>query len=220
MDSNEFKVSIEKPCDKKWDSFSVNENGGYCPKCITTVIDFTNYSNTEILQYLKMTVQLVLDIINKHCKSLFYTLIRPNKHSIGLIIIMRLFVLTNSNMVFAKNQFFNERNYVGNQNLNNSLNVKYQVLNNEFSENLIQGKVIDNESKEPLQGVSILIEKSVVGTVTIKNGDFKLGIPDNLSKKNVKLIFRYIGYNTKSIKVRQNQSSKFYTIKLKKSKEK
>jgi len=32
MDSKEFNVSIENPCDEKWDSFSKNETGAYFGK--------------------------------------------------------------------------------------------------------------------------------------------------------------------------------------------
>ena len=55
----------------------------------------------------------------------------------------------------------------------------------------VKGKVFFNG--QPLEGVSILLKSSNIGTITDFEGQFKLNIA-NL--KNQKLIFSYIGYKS------------------------
>jgi hypothetical protein len=43
-----MEISIQKPCHENWDSFTQNEQGAFCGKCVKTVIDFSNKSLDEI----------------------------------------------------------------------------------------------------------------------------------------------------------------------------
>ena len=43
-----MEISIQKPCHENWDSFTPNEQGAFCGKCVKTVIDFSNKSLDEI----------------------------------------------------------------------------------------------------------------------------------------------------------------------------
>jgi TonB family protein len=44
--------SVPNPCDKPWDGMIPKENGRYCDSCQKVVIDFTNKSNQEIIDYI------------------------------------------------------------------------------------------------------------------------------------------------------------------------
>lgn len=46
-----MEISIKKPCHENWDSFTPNEQGAFCGKCVKTVVDFTNKSIEEIKDY-------------------------------------------------------------------------------------------------------------------------------------------------------------------------
>jgi len=46
-----MEISIKKPCHENWDSFTPNEQGAFCGKCVKTVIDFSNKSIDEIKDY-------------------------------------------------------------------------------------------------------------------------------------------------------------------------
>lgn len=45
--------SVPNPCHEKWDGMQPKENGRYCGSCQKVVIDFTNKTNDEILDYIK-----------------------------------------------------------------------------------------------------------------------------------------------------------------------
>jgi TonB-linked SusC/RagA family outer membrane protein len=55
----------------------------------------------------------------------------------------------------------------------------------------VKGKVTDNETKENLPGVNIIVKGTTQGTTTDANGEFKLAVSANAS-----LIFSFIGYQT------------------------
>ena len=61
---------------------------------------------------------------------------------------------------------------------------------------VVRGMVIDEENKEPLIGVSVLIEGTNKGVATNVDGQFALKLPPDTS-----LVISYIGYKTKKVHV-------------------
>jgi TonB-linked SusC/RagA family outer membrane protein len=59
---------------------------------------------------------------------------------------------------------------------------------------------ITSQTGEPLSGVSVLVKGSSKGTTTKSDGSFEIGAPQNST-----LVFSYIGYIGKEIKVNSNQ---------------
>jgi hypothetical protein len=44
-------LSIPKPCKEKWDNMTPDENGRFCLSCSKNVIDFSEMTNAEIVEY-------------------------------------------------------------------------------------------------------------------------------------------------------------------------
>jgi hypothetical protein len=74
----------------------------------------------------------------------------------------------------------------------------------------ISGGVIDEDSRDPLYGVSISLQYSLLGTITNKDGSFSINVPDSSSV----LIFSMIGYETREFTIKQLRKQKF-NVKLK-----
>lgn len=55
--SERFTLSIPKPCHEQWDTFTPTEKGGFCASCQKEVIDFTQWSNEQIRQYVSKNAQ-------------------------------------------------------------------------------------------------------------------------------------------------------------------
>ena len=64
----------------------------------------------------------------------------------------------------------------------------------------VKGKVIDEESKQPLPGVVVLIKNSAKGTTTNFDGEFEIE-----TKKGDKLVFSFIGMKTQEVTVSSNK---------------
>ena len=45
-------IRIPKPCHEDWNAMTPNEQGRHCDSCCKTVVDFTTWSNEDILRYL------------------------------------------------------------------------------------------------------------------------------------------------------------------------
>ncbi len=75
-----------------------------------------------------------------------------------------------------------------------------------FSQTLIKGKVTDTENNT-LPGVTVLIPKTTIGTITNRNGVFQIKLPKN----HKQLQLSSIGYRTKIVSIRDN---KYLHVKL------
>ncbi len=71
-------------------------------------------------------------------------------------------------------------------------NVSWNI--SEQTNNLIKGKVVD-ANKQPIQGVSVYVKGTSVGTETDENGNFELAYPFTAASE---IIFSFIGYDDKS----------------------
>jgi TonB-linked SusC/RagA family outer membrane protein len=69
-------------------------------------------------------------------------------------------------------------------------------FNVSFAQNVITGKVISDDDKQPLPGVSIKVYNSSVSTSTLLDGTYKIN-----AKPTDILVFSYIGYDNKNITV-------------------
>ncbi|MDO7743818.1 MAG: TonB-dependent receptor, partial [Pedobacter sp.] len=65
----------------------------------------------------------------------------------------------------------------------------------------VTGKVIDQDSKAPLAGVSVLIKGTIAGTTTDQGGQFKLR---SKLKFPFKLVFTSIGFKTQEFDVKES----------------
>lgn len=50
-DKKNFRLKIDMPCTENWDNMQPNEQGRFCMSCQKTVIDFTQMSDAEIVQF-------------------------------------------------------------------------------------------------------------------------------------------------------------------------
>ena len=64
----------------------------------------------------------------------------------------------------------------------------------------VTGKVVDQESKAPVAGVSVAIKGTIAGTITDQNGSFKLR---SKLKFPFKLVFTSIGFQTQEFDVKE-----------------
>jgi len=61
----------------------------------------------------------------------------------------------------------------------------------------VSGKIISNETKQPLQGASVFAQNTTIGTATDVEGNFKLSLPDG----GYSLVITFTGYNTESKRI-------------------
>ena len=70
------KIIVSNPCNKDWSKMSSTENGRHCISCNKTVVDFTNWKQEDIVNYLEQTNKKTCG----HFKSSQVTVKRPRHH--------------------------------------------------------------------------------------------------------------------------------------------
>src|SRR4051812_6077331 len=48
----ETYVTIPQPCHENWDAMTLQDKGRFCTSCAKTVVDFSQMSDTQVLNYL------------------------------------------------------------------------------------------------------------------------------------------------------------------------
>ena len=74
---------------------------------------------------------------------------------------------------------------------------------------LVEGVIIDNETGSPIHGVSVIIRNTAKGTLSDKNGQFKIEAPEGSV-----LVVSYIGKQTNSIVVKGSNNSSSMKTKI------
>ncbi len=77
-----------------------------------------------------------------------------------------------------------------------------------FAQGIINGKVIDGSSLEPLPGANIVIKGTTTGTITNSSGEFSLSVPSNKGT----LVISFVGYETKSVNYDLGRTSELKVI--------
>jgi hypothetical protein len=194
-----IELSIPQPCTQNWDGMSVNETGRFCDSCNKSVIDFTNYSDQQLIEFFKGPKENVCgklrhDQLGKSLYLLQYQQSRPFPQ----FFISAALVIGLGNSVNAKEKHAPTIiNVVQNE-------TKEEKENNETtgddSTRYFSGQVIDMKTKETVPGATVLLEGATIGTATDINGFFKLDISDQLDKDTIHVIVSFLGYETQTVK--------------------
>jgi len=75
-----------------------------------------------------------------------------------------------------------------------------------LAQRTISGIVLDQESKDPLIGVTVVVPNTSVGTITDSDGSYSLQINKNQSK----IAFSYLGYEELTLDIDQNDFNTIY----------
>lgn len=83
------------------------------------------------------------------------------------------------------------------------------VTSSIFSQVYIEGKVTTSNN-EALEGASVYLNNTTIGTTTNSNGEFRL----NVKKGHFDLVISFIGYATSKTKINTNEKIKYLSIQL------
>ncbi len=221
MKIEHYKLDIEKPCNQDWSSMTKTKNGKFCSNCSKTVIDFTLLTDNEIIQIIDKKSDMICGRLSKQQLNRLIETKKQTNNSKLFKTLTGLVLFGTTLNSFAKTNWFSRQSPKIEivSRLDKNLNFPNQDKQNKKSVsdslNVLQGKVIDSESKEPLPGVIVFIKNTTITTTTDLDGNFKLTIPDNLLTNKIHIIINYIGYETtESIiyKTELSNSKKIYLI--------
>lgn len=212
--SSNFKIQISNPCHEKWGEMIDNNTGKFCNSCQKSVVDFTNFSDRELRSWFagnqgKSCGRFKPEQLDRLIRvKENYTLSRfkPNLIAASLLAFLSFPKLTNAHISSSYPTFQTD----------NKKSLKDDVLKENAEDDFvtIRGKVIDKGDKLPLIAVSIRVKNSKIGTTTDRNGEFELRLDRKQFKDKVILDIRYIGFESKELKVNLNTNDVIF-VKMK-----
>lgn len=200
-------LSISNPCQERWDEMTPQEEGRFCRNCQKTVVDFTEMSDIEVLNFFKKNQEHACGRFAK--KQLNKTYVQPQPSLIPKWIKTGLVAtgIMTATSIEAR-QLKESIHVVDNQLTKIPLPILNQESTHDLSQHpqvttdsimIIKG-VITDESSEPLIGVSVLLKGTTIGTATDFDGYYELHIPITPEQKpSVIISYSYIGFENKDV---------------------
>lgn len=197
MKRQEYILKIDKPCEQEWNSMMPDGKGKYCSQCSKTVIDFTNLTDNQVVQFIeKASGKFCGRLSNAQLNRILETNQNSN-YSYLYKILTGLLLLGGAKNIDAQS------------NINTDIEISTPLDNKEFKEqnevnietipdssmNYIEGVVLDSATKKPLDYVTIRLRGAKTNVSTDENGRFKMFVPEYiLASGNLILDVTYIGY--------------------------
>lgn len=185
-----FDLSIPEPCHEKWENFAPTPGGGYCSNCRKEVIDFTHWSETEILKYFKNINRPTCGRFRKdQLKTYSGKDFQPRQKFIPLSALSLALLLT-SNEANATERRCAAMEIVSLENTS----ITTEVSQGDTTKARTISGTITAEDDYLLPGVNVVLKGTALHTATDAHGKFTLEIPD--PRESDVLVFAFIGYET------------------------
>jgi hypothetical protein len=187
------KIDIPKPCTENWENMTANERGRHCSNCNKTVIDFSLYSDKQLIEFFSKTTENICGRINSYQLQKQLVYVEPKNNFLYKVLFGTAISL----------------GLVGSANANYNPNTKplieqhYPELQKNKQEpqttggdtlNSIHGMVIDSSNHEPLPFATIILlvnGTQVKGQMTDIDGKFMF---DSINQYDIKQLFIKVVY--------------------------
>lgn len=215
MQRNKRYIGIKTPCSLKWDSLEGKGCTKFCRSCSISVIDLTEKSDSEIIDFVmrqkgKVCAQIMQEQVDRVIERnrANGTIIKAFiAFTLGFATICQVNAATEKIVPLASEQIKSGQARVSADTSSGLLSVRDSILT--FS-----GKVVDSDDNSELPGVNVFLKRTKIGTQTDIDGKFSLEVPtDILGSENPVLTFSFVGYTTSEVEL-QPSTSENIKIKL------
>ncbi|MGC4104594.1 carboxypeptidase-like regulatory domain-containing protein [Ferruginibacter sp.] len=191
----QMQLSIPEPCHENWDAMAPSEQGRFCNACAKQVVDFSNMSDAEVLNYFStITTEKVCG--RAYPDQLERTIsmpkeIKKRKFWYWNYITMLLLFFSKTNNTKAQNKRMttgsvqkvsaDQLNVVRTTNINDALAGKVGEV--AINQNSVINGVVKDINGDPIPFASVRIKKSNTGLNADANGAFSLKV--NVAKDTI-----------------------------------
>jgi hypothetical protein len=210
-----LKLSIQKPCKQEWDGMTPNTTGRYCDSCNKTVVDFSNFTDKELVDFFKnATGEICGRVSSTQCNRLMPVLEKSNntflyKALFGAALVTGIATVANGQNTIPIVSPAHITIPSAPVNVENNQDKPQPKKNKDQN---VRGIIKDAKTKEPLQYVEVIVDGISLSTSTDSAGNFEINIPDSLLGKKLELEF-YKGWH-KSVKMNVNTAKLPYYLKI------
>ncbi|CAH0153385.1 hypothetical protein SRABI27_00579 [Pedobacter sp. Bi27] len=183
------EVTIAEPCLQNWDEMDKGEGFNFCKACSKNVIDFSGYTNTEIISVLAGASSSVCGRLSKtQLNQLNYHLsIVPTTNRNWMRYLGVLAIGVSVFVVDARATGFKVPIEIA-KSINNRINDTKPIVPKK-----IYGYVIGADHK-PAVGIRLVIADTKFFSITDKNGRYEITLDDRFDVNNNKLMVESMRY--------------------------
>lgn len=191
MKNQIYSLKIENPCHQDWSSMSKVDQGKYCSHCSKTVIDFSKFSDAEIIRYLDKNSGAICGRLKNNQVERELKINVKDESSFLHKVFASLFLGMSISNLSAKDLPSYEENFIAIDTCKKES--EFQDIKTDKQIQTIHGNVIDAISKEPLILANVYINDKLK-SVTNFDGDFYLDIPNDFNLDSIQLKISFTGY--------------------------
>jgi hypothetical protein len=206
MEPKALKLTVPNPCHENWERMQPNERGRYCTNCNKTVIDFSLFTDKQIIEFFTNAATAVCGRFNSYQLNRELACVEPRNHFLYKLLFGTALTLGIAGSASA-NSLVNMKPLVKQYGLKSEKQNDEPPISGSDSTNYVKGKVIDKETKQPLPFAAVVLLNNKVpvgGAQTDISGQFAIEIPLNLIGKKLKLETVYVGYTGDTIEIKSN----------------
>jgi hypothetical protein len=214
--SSKIKLSIPKPCIEVWDKMTISEQGKFCSSCQKSVVDFSNYTDKELLDYFTNAKERTCGRISSNQLNRLIIASEPSNTPVYKRILFGT-ALAASVAGTAHSQT-NATVTNGTTQANQKTNKEKRPVSDSTIK--ISGSVANSGNKKPLSGVSIMIlcdTSQIAYIYTDANGKFEAAIDKNLLGKKLTIIATQYAYHDWIKKYTLTNTPKYLSIRMNKT---
>lgn len=194
-----FNLTISKPCSETFSQFTPTDSGGFCNSCQKEVIDFRNMSDKELINHLNNIKGKTCGYFRASQLKTYTSSSTHKKHYNFRFLRAASIVLLSMISLHEVQAQVNKPSTVMVEKTKEGM--KASISEVQDQQKLLKGLVSDESG--PMPGVNIVLKGTNIGTTTNFDGEFEF--PRKLKVGDV-LVFSFIGYQTQSITIKENQS--------------
>lgn len=175
------KINIAEPCSQDWELMEKRDQQRFCASCNKCVIDFSNYTNAEIIQILANSTDKVCGRLSRaQLDQLNYHLVvaPANRNWMKYLGVMAI-----GASIFAQNVNAS----VPKTTVPTATHVNFKTDDKKPSlAKRIYGYVL-NEDKKPMAGIKVVIGNTKLFALTDKNGRYEINLGNSFNQRNKQL---------------------------------
>jgi hypothetical protein len=195
---HKIKLSVPKPCSQDWDKMTPDEKGRHCNLCSKSVVDFSKYTDKELLEFFSTVKEKVCGRINNYQLNRIIAVHESSDTSIFKRLLfgtaLAAGVTSAANGQSNVNTPVNTNQTLGDTSKKSGINNAPELMPTHY----LSGKILDSVTKASLPFCQVVLSISdglqVAGTISDDKGYFQFPITDDLLNKFLTLTTEMEGF--------------------------
>lgn len=180
-------INITSPCSEKWENFTPSSGGRHCNSCAKVVIDFTQMTDAEIIQYFKQHKTGTCGRFHPQQLRAYSDTVQPKT---GKWKFLKAALASGVLLLLSREGMSqNKDGEIGKTAVSTIQTETQNESKTETTHRVISGVVLAQEDGSGLPGVNIILKGTLNSTVSDADGRFRM---ENVHNGDV-LVFSFIG---------------------------